>query len=473
MNKRAALLIATIASFIAPFMGASINIALPTIGKEFEMTAVMLGWVATAYILAVAICLVPFGKLADIYGRKRIFLYGTILFTVVSLFCGIAPSAPLLIALRAVQGAGAAMIFGTSTAIVTSVIPAGERGRALGITTAATYLGLSLGPVFGGFLTQSFGWRSIFFLTVLLGIVEIALVLAKLTGEWAEARGERFDVPGSLLYGASLAALMYGFSRLPAPAGGALILAGGLGIAAFTVWELRAKSPLVHMELFAGNRIFAFSNLAALVNYSASFAVTFLMSLYLQYIKALTPRDAGAILVAQPIVMALFSPFAGRLSDRIESRIVASIGMGLTGAALFAFIFLGALTPTAAIVANLVLLGFGFALFSSPNTNAVMGSVEKRYYGVASATLGTMRTTGQMLSMGIAMLIFALRVGDAPITPASHGAFLASLRTAFVIFSILSVAGVFASLARGGGTGIARACAADANAGSARPPGTG
>jgi len=242
---------------------------------------------------------------------------------------------------------------------------------------------------------------------------------------------------------------MYGFSRLPAPAGIVLLLAGGLGIAVFVLWELRAESPLVHMELFAANRVFAFSNLAALINYSASFAVTFLMSLYLQYIKALTPRGAGLILVAQPFVMAFFSPLAGRLSDRIESRIVASIGMALTGVALFAFIFLGASTPTAAIVGNLMLLGFGFALFSSPNTNAVMGSVGRRHYGVASATLGTMRATGQMLSMGIAMLIFALQVGSAPITPANHGAFLASVRVAFVTFSILSAAGVFASLARG------------------------
>jgi len=449
MHKRVALLIATVASFIAPFMGASINIALPTIGREFSMTAVMLGWVATAYILAAAIFLVPFGKLADIYGRKKIFLSGMILYTVVSLFCGIAPSAPFLIAFRVLQGVSAAMIFGTSTAIVTSVIPAEERGRALGITTAATYLGLSLGPVLGGFLTEALGWRSIFLLTVPLGLLEIALIVGKLKGEWAEARGERFDLSGSILYGASLAALMYGFSRLPAPAGIVLLLAGGLGIAVFVLWELRAESPLVHMELFAANRVFAFSNLAALINYSASFAVTFLMSLYLQYIKALTPRGAGLILVAQPFVMAFFSPLAGRLSDRIESRIVASIGMALTGVALFAFIFLGASTPTAAIVGNLMLLGFGFALFSSPNTNAVMGSVGRRHYGVASATLGTMRATGQMLSMGIAMLIFALQVGSAPITPANHGAFLASVRVAFVTFSILSAAGVFASLARG------------------------
>jgi MFS family permease len=203
------------------------------------------------------------------------------------------------------------------------------------------------------------------------------------------------------------------------------------------------------MELFARNRVFAFSNLAALINYSASFAVTFLLSLYLQYIKALTSQAAGLILVAQPVMMAVFSPLAGRLSDRIESRVVASWGMAITTAALIVFTFLGPGTSPLMIIANLMLLGFGFALFSSPNTNAVMSSVESRFYGVASSTLATMRSTGQVLSMGIAMLIFAVNMGDVAITPEHYVPFLASVRSAFIVFSILSCAGIFASLARG------------------------
>ena len=449
MDKRIALLVATIASFITPFMASSVTVALPAIGKEYSMTAVMLAWVATAYILAAAMFLVPLGKLADIYGRKRIFLAGMVIFTAATALCGFAPSAALLIALRVAQGIGASMIFGTSIAIVTSVIPPKERGRALGTTTAAVYLGLSLGPVLGGFLTQHFGWRSIFLASAPLGLLNIALIAWRLEGEWAEARGERFDLFGSMVYCVSLAALMYGFPRLVSPSGAWLVLGGALGIAAFVLWERRARSPLLHMELFAGNRVFAFSNLAALINYSASFAVTFLMSLYLQYIKALTSQEAGLILVAQPVMMAVFSPFAGRLSDRIESRVIASWGMAITTAALIVFIFLGPGTSRLMIIANLMLLGFGFALFSSPNTNAVMGSVESRFYGVASSTLATMRSTGQMLSMGIAMLIFAVNIGDAAITPEHYGPFLTSVRTAFVVFSILSCAGIFASLARG------------------------
>ncbi len=449
VSEKSALLIAALASFITPFMASAVYIALPSIGKEFSMTAVMLGWVATAYLLSAAIFLLPFGKIADILGRRRIFLYGISLYTISSLLCALAHSAPFLISSRVAQGIGASMMFGTGIAIVTSVIPTGERGRALGIATAATYLGLSLGPVLGGFLTQHLGWRSIFLVNVPLGLFEIVLILWKLKGEWVGAPGERFDAPGSIVYGLALAVLIYGFSRLPAPAGAWLILAGALGLAAFVLWELRVKNPLLPMELFAGNRVFAFSNLAALINYSASFAVTFLMSLYLQYIKAFTPQDAGVVLVAQPFMMAVFSPFAGRLSDRIESRIVASWGMALTSVALFVFIFFKSDTSMPAIILNLMLLGFGFALFSSPNTNAVMSSVETRFYGVASATLATMRMSGQMLSMGIAMLIFAVRIGTVQITPEYHELFLTSFRVAFIIFSILSFLGIFASLARG------------------------
>jgi EmrB/QacA subfamily drug resistance transporter len=448
-GERSVLVIASIASFITPFMVSSVHIALPAIGRAFSMTAIALGWVATSYILAAAIFLVPFGKAADIYGRKRILILGTAIYTVASLLCALSTSTPMLIAMRIVQGIGAAMIFGTSIAILTSVYRPGRRGRALGITTAATYLGLSLGPVFGGLLTEHLGWRSIFLVPVPLGLLEIILILLKLEGEWREARGERFDVPGAVIYGAALASLMYGFSRLPTPVGVWLVCAAALGIAAFVAWELRSSSPLLHMDLFARNRVFAFSNFAALINYSASFAVTFLMSLYLQYLRALTPEEAGFVLVSQPIMMAAFSPLAGRLSDRVESRIVASIGMAVTAAALVFFVFVRGGSPLLAVIADLMLLGFGLALFSSPNVNAIMSSVEPRLYGVASATLATMRMTGQMLSMGIAMLIFAVRIGTVRIAPEYYGPFLTSFRIAFIIFSALSVLGVFASLARG------------------------
>jgi MFS family permease len=217
----------------------------------------------------------------------------------------------------------------------------------------------------------------------------------------------------------------------------------------FVRWEMAVKNPVLDISLFRGNRTFALSNLAALIHYCATFAITFFLSLYLQYIKKLNPQSAGSILIFQPIVMAICSPFAGRLSDRIEPRIVASMGMALTATGLFLLAFLHANTPLGFIIADLILIGLGFALFSSPNTNAVMSSVEKRFYGVASGTLGTMRLTGQMFSMGIAILIFAIHLGHTQITPEYYPLFLKSTRSAFIFFGILSSGGVLASFARG------------------------
>ena len=448
-NRTAALVVATMSSFLTPFMSSSVNIALPSIGKEFGMDAILLTWVTTSYLLASAIFLLPFGRMADIYGRKRIFTYGIITFTVSSLLVAISHSAVLLISFRILQGIGSAMIFGTGIAILTSVFPVEERGKALGINVAAVYLGLALGPFLGGFLTQHFGWKSIFLANVPLGLVVTSFIFWKLKGEWTEAKGEKFDLAGSVIYGFTLVSLMYGFSLLPSMSAAWLILAGALGVLAFTKWEGRVKSPLLDINLFRHNTAFTFSNLAALINYSATFAVAFLLSLYLQYTKGLSPQNAGLILVSQPIIMAIISPFAGRFSDRAEPRILASIGMALTSVGLVFFAFLSAETTLRFLVIGLVILGFGLGLFSSPNTNAVMSSVEKRFYGVSSATLATMRLIGNMLSMGIVMLMFATYIGRVQITPEYYPLFLRSMKTAFTIFAVLCFGGIFASLARG------------------------
>lgn len=449
VNKRTVLVVAALSPFLVAFMGSSINIALPSIGREFQMNAVLLGWVATAYILASATCLLPFGRLADIYGRKRILTCGIFIFTIASLILAFVPSATVLIALRTVQGIGGAMIFTTAIAMLTSVFPVGERGKALGINVAMTYLGLSLGPVLGGLLTQHFGWRSIFLVTVPLGATIIGLILGKLKGEWAEARGEKFDLTGSVIYGLALTGIIYGFSLLPAMLGIWLIIMGASGIFAFVKRELGAESPLLDINLFRKNRVFAFSNLAVLLNYSAAFAVSFLISLYLQYIKGLSPQSAGLILVAMPAVQASFSPVAGRLSDRIEPRILASVGMGLITVGLSLFISLNENTGLGYIIASLILIGLGFGFFTSPNTNAIMSSVKQRFYGVASATLATMRQIGMSFSMGIAMLLFAIYIGRVEITAEHYPLFLSSTKIAFIIFTVLCSAGIFASLAGG------------------------
>lgn len=447
--KRSALLVATLSSFMTPFMGSSVNIALPSIGRAFGMDAVLLSWVATSYILAAVAFLVPFGRIADIHGRKRVFTCGISTFTLSSLLVATSASVPQLIVFRVLQGIGSAMVFGTGLAILSAVFPPGERGRALGINVAAVYSGLSVGPFLGGFLTQHFGWRSVFLAALPLGLLILFVIFWRLKGEWAEARGERFDLAGAVLYGLTLVAIMYGFSRLPSTRGVWLILAGLLGLSAFVAWETRVSSPVLDVRHFRDNRVFALSNLAALIHYSATSAVGFLLSLYLQVAKEFSPQSAGVILVSQPVVMTLFSPFAGRLSDRVEPRVVASLGMAFTAVGLFLLTFLSAGAPLAFIIASLVFLGFGFALFSSPNANAIMSSVEKRFYGIASGTLGTSRLTGNVLSMGIVMLIFGVYLRGGQITSEAVPAFLKSARTAFGIFAALCCGGILASLARG------------------------
>jgi EmrB/QacA subfamily drug resistance transporter len=442
------LLTTTLASFLTAFMGSALNVALPIIGKEFGMAAVTLGWIATAYTLAIAIFLVPFGRAADIHGRRRMYTSGVIGYVLITLIGGFAASGGILILLRVLQGIAAAAMFATSAAILSSAYPPGERGRVLGINVSSVYIGLSIGPFLGGILTQNLGWRSVFWASALVGGLA-AVAALNLKKEWAEARGERFDWPGAAIYGASIAAAMYGLSRLPDWQGGVLIAAGLAGLVLFAVWANRTPSPVLNLSLFRHNRAFTLSSLAALINYLATTAVTFLLSLYLQYLKEFTPQEAGALLIAQPLMMAVFSPLAGRLSDRIESRVVASAGMGLTAAGLVMLAFLRADTPAPYILAALLLLGLGFGLFSSPNMNAIMGSAEKRLYGVASALLATMRTLGQMLSLGLTLLLFSVIIGPVAISPPYYGAFLTSARLAFAISAVLCVLGIFASLARG------------------------
>jgi EmrB/QacA subfamily drug resistance transporter len=448
-RQRTALAMSMVSSFLTPFMASSMNVAMPLIGKEFGLSAVTLGWVLTAYTLTAAMFLVPFGRLADITGRKRVFAIGLAFDICGAVLGALAPSEPLLILARAIQGTGGAMIFGTGVAILTSVYPPGARGRALGLNTAAVYTGLSLGPVLGGLIVHAAGWRSVFLVTIPIAVTGLVLATTRLKGEWAEARGEGFDLPGSILFGAGLVALIFGLSRLPKPLGLVFAAAGLLGLGSFVIFEGRVPSPVLDIRLFRGNRIFAFSNLAALLNYCATAAVAFLMSLYLQYIKGLPPYKAGLVLIAQPVVMAVASPFAGRLSDRTEPRLIASLGMALSAAGLLLFAFLRPETSFVYIAGSLACLGLGFGLFSSPNTNAVMSSVETRQLGIASATLGTMRLTGQMLSAGLTMMMFALVMGQSAIEPRLYPLFLRATHIAFVFYAALCFAGVFASLARG------------------------
>ena len=430
-------------------MVSSTNIALPVVGTEFSLNAATLGWIATSYLLAAAMILMPAGRIADIVGRKRIFLVGLSLYSGTSFLCALASSSFTLILFRVFQGFGAGVMFATGLAIVTSVFPSEKRGMALGIVASATYLGLSLGPVVGGFLTQYLGWQSIFWSTAPLGLIAFALVLLGLKGEWAEARGEPFDLAGSITLAVSLPVLIYGSSSLPSLPGILSLASGIIGIVGFYLIESRTASPIFPVTLLRDNRTFAFSSLAALINYSSTFAVTFLLSLYLQHIKGLHPYQAGTLLVAQPIVMAAVSPVAGRLSDRLEVRVLASLGMAFVALGLTLLAFLHWETPVPFVVISLIVLGLGYGLFSSPNMNAIMSSVEKRLYGIASATVGTVRLIGQMLSMSIAVLIFSLVIGRVQIDPSVYEQLLKGIRLSFGVFALLCFGGIFASMVRG------------------------
>jgi EmrB/QacA subfamily drug resistance transporter len=448
-NRRAALIVATLASFLGPFMGASVNVALPSMGSDFAMGAVLLSWVNSAYLLAAATLTVPFGRLGDIYGRKKIYIAGVFVYTIASVLTALSTSGMTLIVFRVLQGLGGSMIFATGMAILISVYPAQERGRVLGINVAAVYLGLSSGPFFGGIITEQLGWRFIFWINLPIGLLLLAVIFLMLKGDWAEDQGTRFDIVGSGILGISLLATMYGFSTLPKEYGFYLLGFGLAGVAIFVWFESKLEHPLIDVGLFRYNTVFAFSNLAALINYAATFAVTFLLSLYLQAVRGFTPQQTGSLLVIQPLVQALFSPLAGRLSDRVEPRTVASIGMGLTFAGLVLLVFVSRLISIYYIAGCMVFLGFGFALFVSPNTNAIMGSIDRRMYGVGSAVVGTMRQTGMMFSMGIVMMILALDLGNTEIGPENVDAFIGSMKTSFTVFAALCLGGVFASLARG------------------------
>ncbi len=448
-SKGIVLLTAIITYFFFGYTFSSVNIALPAIGREFNADAIMLGWIPTAATLSSAVLLIPVGKISDIIGIKKVFTYGMILYTLAAVAATLSISIPMLIVIRVIQGVSAAMVVGNTTALISVLFPVSDRGRALGITSAAVYTGVAVSPFLGGVLTEHFGWRSIFLLTIPAGLFITLLILWKIKGEWRGAKGEHLDLVGSTIFGVAVIALMYGFSVLPDKQGLVLIPVGILGFLGFLKWEERATSPILNIDIFKSNRIFIFSSISAFINYAATFAVVFLLSLYLQYVKGFSAETAGIIMMAQPIIQACLSPLAGRLSDKIEARVVSSIGMAICCLSLALLSFLTADTPIPLIIFALMLLGIGLAVFVTPNTNAGMSAVEPRIYGVASAILSTVRQVGQLFSMGITMIVLAIFMGRVAITPESYPAFVTTTRISFALFAVLCLVGVFTSLARG------------------------
>ena len=450
VNGAHLLLVNSMAMWMAAFMTTAINIALPSIQTELHLSVVALGWLPLAYILSTAVFLVPFGKIADLYGRRLVYVTGLAIFSLSSLALVFADTYVPLVGLRVGQGLGGAMMFAGSNAMVTLAFPPEKRGWAMSFPVAGAYLGQTMGPALGGIIVHNLGWRSLFLVGACYGLLNLGLDLALLRrAEWKEEGAAGFDWPGSLIYAVSLSAFLLGLSWLPMPQGVVLIVAGTAGLGLFVWWERRVRAPVVEIRLFRHNRVFAFSNMAALISYAAVWAMSFLMSLYLQFIKGLNAQTAGLVLIAGVAIQASFSPFAGRLSDRVQPRWVASGGMALCVLGLLSFSFLSSTTPYWWIVLTLCVLGLGYAFFSTPNQSSIMGSVERRYVGVASASLGTMRMIGQAISIAVATLVLAVIVGRHDIQPADYPHLLSAVRITFALMTAVCVAGVVASLARG------------------------
>lgn len=447
-DRRMVQLALCLAVFLVPFMGSSLNLAMPLVAADFKMSAFSLTFLVSSYLATAAMLQMPAARLADLVGRRRVFLLGLAVFAVFSLLSGLAWSGASLIAFRFAAGAGSAMVFATNMAILTAVYPPEMRGKVLGVNTAVVYAAVAAGPLVGGVIAQHTGWRSIFFASVALALAAIYASVKGIRDEWIESKGEPYDYPGSAVFALSVAGFIFGASFLPGTAGWIMLGAGAAAALLFVRLAKRAAYPVVKLDLFFDNRHFRLATLSAMINYAASFAIGFVMSLYLQYVHGLLPDMAGLAMMAQPVAQTLLSPLFGKISDRVNPSLLTTGGMLLITAGLAALTQLGTGTPIWFVVAILTLVGVGFAMFSSPNVNIIMGSVSRRDSGLASAATGTARQVGQSMSIAIASLVIHAYMADAPLTMDNTHAFLPALRTAFWIFAAICLAGAYASASK-------------------------
>ncbi|KAA6300805.1 MAG: Multidrug resistance protein Stp [Candidatus Ordinivivax streblomastigis] len=449
-SQKVSLLIVSTASFLGTFLASSVNIALPTIEKQFELNAVLLSWIIIAFLLSTSIVMLPMGKWADLHGIKKVFKWGLAGCAAGTVLCAVSPNGYFLIVSRFVQGCGYAMCACVGNAILVSMFPPNQKGSVLGISIALIYAGLSMGPLIGGLLTEYLGWRSIFYIVAAIQIVDAIAAFILLGKDKLIENSTPVNFKGIFAYVAALIALIYGSSTIPQVQGWISIVAGAVFMLGFFLIENRSKFPVLDVKLFTKNRLFAFSTLSALINYSATYAIIFLLSLYLQKIKMLSPKEAGFILLTQPLVMAIFSPIAGRLSDcKIEPRWLTTTGMVLCTLGLAAFAFLSESTSIYLIIGVLAMVGLGFALFSSPNMRTIMGSVEKSMYGLATSITETMRSLGQMVSITISTLLISMFLGSIQIVAVPNDAFIKMVSISFGIFAAICAVGVVFSYYRG------------------------
>jgi MFS family permease len=440
-TKKYVLLVSILVSFLVPYISSSVNIALPEIGKTFALNSILLGWIPSLYLLFNGILLIPFGKIADIYGKKKIITYGIIIFTLASFTSAIAPSITVLFTSRILQGIGAAMIFANVYSLIASVFPTEEKGRALSLSVGTAYIGLSIGPVLGGFLTTYLGWQSIFFFAVPFGIISIIAVI-KLKGEWLEAPNDKFSLSSTIIFALALIGIMYGFSEITTNLGIITLILGSLGAIFFIWFQTKAKNPLIHPQVLF-DRVYVINNLTSLVNYGPGIFTIFLLTLYLQNIRGLSPDQTGLLLAVQSIFIAIFSLSVGRLLDYLRPRYIAAIGMALTAIGLTIFLFLGQSTAFELIVLALAIIGSGYGLSASSSTQISVEYVDNKFYGISTATLNTMRVVGQMMGMAVTLAVLNILIGQAHLNPSNFALFIQGCKIPFLIFAVLCYVSIY------------------------------
>lgn len=442
-----ALIAVSVGYLIAPMGMAAVNVAIPALAEDLQANAMKVGWLPTIYILASVAFMLPFGKLADNYGRKRIYVLGLFFNAFAAGMCAMSTHIDWILFWRFVQGAAGAMIFGTGIAIITSVTPSHKRGSALGKVAACVYVGLTLAPAVGGWLTELLGWRAVFYFQIPLVLALLLFIKLKLPGDWKNEVHSRFDWVGSSIFMLFAFTLVYGLSKLPTMLGMALLAMSVVSLMGFIMHQSRDKQPLIRVQMFRESRVFSLSLSTSFLMYGSNFAILFLLSLYLQYIKGFSPAYAGQILLTQALCMAIVAPFAGKLSDRFQPRIIATLGCVIVGLGLILLNQIDPQSSASFIAGSLALVGLGFGLFSTPNNNAIMGAVHAQEVGVASASMNLSRTIGNLVGMSIVNLMMHHYLGDATLSTQTNPQLMSTISLALVMsLSFVIVASVISSL---------------------------
>jgi len=438
------ILIAVLCSFSVAFTSNALSVALPSIAVDFGISNITQNWVVNIYLLVIAACSVPAGKLCGKYGLNRTMQFGLLIYIVGAVLSLLSVDIVMLFVSRILHGIGSSILFVNVMAIITAEIPRSVRGRAIGFNITGVYLGLTLAPTISGVIVENFSWRSIFIVTLPLIIVSIVL-LYHMDREWFVDRDKSIDVAGSVLFMISVMILMYAFTILNTGIGVILCVVSFAMLLVFAYYELNVDNPVYDVSLFRNSR-YSSSNIASFISYFATFVVTYILNYHFQYIKGLSPQSTGMILIVTPLLMAVISPFSGRLSDKIDPQILAATGMTLVSIALGMLSFIDANTPTNYIIVAMLLQGLGFGIFSSPNTNIIMSSVPAKDIPIASASISTVRTVGQSFSLGLLTLIFALVMGNVTIEASNYPALVTSSQITMTISTVLCVFAIALSL---------------------------